>query len=381
MDIQDFLIRNYQWIIGAIAVPFVLYFLQKNKKAMINFLKMEQRSNKSSTFYQAEKIIIKQAGLSVTDARDIANSIFRENFPKLQAVARAEAKKNVQLFVSELEEKITSQLNAKEINKFQDPDIQYTLYEAIKSNARIGSEELRRNLSVLMVERIKNDDQDLKRIVYNEAISTIGKLTRDQLKILTLCFLLRYTYHTGILDWRVFNYYISKKIKPFTDFKNTPAEFQHLEYAGCGSIGIGRWDFIQGFRENYSFLFLKPLEQSGVDELNLQEDLKSEIVTQKENKYFFRFRNSKELKEYLEKKSVNTTLIDKISNMYQEYIQNEEEVRKKVYEETDGGKDLARAWADSQLEHLSLTSVGIVIGAAYYEQIIEEKIYIDIWIN
>ncbi len=67
--------------------------------------------------------------------------------------------------------------------------------------------------------------------------------------------------------------------------------------------------------------------------------------------------------------------------MYQEYIQNEEEVRKKVYEETDGGKDLARAWADSQLEHLSLTSVGIVIGAAYYEQIIEEKIYIDIWIN
>jgi len=381
MIIQDFLIKNYQWVIGAIVVPFIIYFLAKEKNKIMKFLKIEQSEIKNNTFYQAEKIFVKQTGLSIADVKDIAISTFEDNFPKLQALAKVEAKKNVQLFFNELEKKIASQLNVEEINKFQDPDIQHALYEAIKSNARIGSEGLRRNLSALIVERIKNDNQDLKRIVYNEAISTIGKLTGDQLKILALCFLLRYTYYTGILSWDVFNYYISKKIKPFTDFKNTTAEFQHLEYAGCGSIGIGSWDFIKGFRENYSFLFLKPIEQSEVDGLNLQEDLKLEIITLKENKYLFRFRNSKGLREYLEKKSIEAVVIDKVNNVYQKNIQSEEEIRKKIYEEADGGKSLAKVWADSQLKHLSLTSVGIVIGAIYYEQIIGEKLDIDIWIN
>jgi len=381
MDIKEFFIRNYQWIIGAIAVPFIIYFLSKKKNEIMKFFKTEQKTVKNSTFYQAEKIFVKQTGLSVADVKDIAILTFRDNFPKLQAVAKAEAKKNVQLFVSELEKKINSQLSAKEINKFQDPDIQYVLYEAIKSNARIGNEGLRKNLSALMIERIKNDEQGLKKIAYNEAISTIGKLTKDQLKILTLCFLLRYTYYTGILNWKVFDYYISKKIKPFTDFKNTNAEFQHLEYAGCGSIGIGSWDFAKGFRENYSFLFLKPLEQNEVDRLNLQEDLKSEILTQKENKYFFKFRNLKELKEYLEKKSVDAALVDRINNMYQKYIRNEQEIKEKICKETEGGKDLIKIWADSPLKHLSLTSVGIVIAATYYEQVVGEKINIDIWIN
>jgi len=37
--------------------------------------------------------------------------------------------------------------------------------------------------------------------------------------------------------------------------------------------------------------------------------------------------------------------------------------------------------SNSSLENLTLTSVGIVIGAMYYEKIIREEIQIDIWIN
>jgi hypothetical protein len=98
--------------------------------------------------------------------------------------------------------------------------------------------ELHKNLSSLIIQRINNDNEDLKRIVYDEAISTINKLTIDQLKIITLCYLLKYTSYGGIVSWEAYKKYLDRHIKPFLGFKNTNAEFQHIEYAGCGSIGI-----------------------------------------------------------------------------------------------------------------------------------------------
>lgn len=383
MDIQDFLIRNYQWVIGAIVIPLIIYFLQKKRKEIINFFKMEQKGNKNSTFYQAKKIVIKQTGLNVVDVKEIAQSVFRENFPRLKEQAMIEAKGNVKLFIEELDRKITAKLGKEEINKFRDPDIQYVLYEAIRMTARKNSEELRRNLSTLIVERVQNDDKDLKRIVYNEAIGTIGKLTADQLKIITLCYLLGYTSHTGINSWKSFTEYLNKHIKLFLGFKNTNAEFQHIEYAGCGSIGIGSRDLINIYRLQYSFLFLNLVEQSAINTLNISDNLKDEIfvLDQQENKYFIRFKNKADLEEYLKKQSSNTDLNNKLLQLYESHIKNNEEVKKKIIEETDLGKELIGLWEKSNLRHLSLTSVGIVIAATYFEQITGEKINIDIWIN
>ena len=379
----DFLIKNYQWIIGAIAVPFIIYFLQKKRKEIINFFKMKQKGGKNSTFYQAEKIVIRQNRLSVRDVKEIANSVFRENFPKLKEQAMVEANENVRIFIEELDRKVATKLSEEEINKFRDPDIQYVLFEAIRTTARKKSEELRKNLSTLIVERIKNDGKDLKRIVYNEAIGTIGKLTADQLKIITLCYLLKYTCYTGINSWKLFNEYLMKHIRPFLRFKDTNAEFQHIEYAGCGSIGIGSWDLINIYRSHYSFLFLNLVERSKIDALNIPDNFREEIfvLDQQENKYFVRFKNKTDLEEYLKKQSSNTDLNNKLLQLYESHIKNNEEVKKKIIKETNLGKELIALWEKSNLRYLSLTSVGIVIAATYFEQITGEKINIDIWIN
>jgi len=383
MEIRDFLIRNYQWVIGAIFIPFIIYFFQKKRKEVVNFLKMEQKGNKNNTFYQAKNIVVKQTGLSVVDVKEIAQSVFRENFPRLKEQAMIEAKENVKLFVEDLDRKITARLSEEEINKFRDPDVQYVLFEAIRITARKKSEELRKNLSALIVERVKNDDKDLKRIVYNEAIGTIGKLTVDQLKIITLCYLLRYTFYRGIKSCKSFNEYLNKRIKPFLGFKNTNAEFQHIEYSGCGSIGIGAWNLINILRSQYSFLFLNLVEQSTIDALNISNKLKEDIFVlgQQESKYFIKFKNKEDLEKYLKRQSLDTNLNDKLLQLYESHLKNNEEVKKKIIEETDLGKKLISLWENSNLEHLSLTSVGIVIAATYFEQITGEKINIDIWIN
>jgi len=62
-------------------------------------------------------------------------------------------------------------------------------------------------------------------------------------------------------------------------------------------------------------------------------------------------------------------------------FRSNDEIKKKIIEETSVGKELLELWEKSNLKHLSLTSVGITIGASYFEQTTGEKIDIGIWIN
>jgi hypothetical protein len=58
-------------------------------------------------------------------------------------------------------------------------------------------------------------------LFYNEAVATIGKLTSDQLKIITLCFLLRYTISFQVSSWEKFkNYKSSISARQETSFAN-----------------------------------------------------------------------------------------------------------------------------------------------------------------
>ena len=130
-------------------------------------------------------------------------------------------------------------------------------------------------------------------------------------------------------------------------------------------------------------MFLNSVEKKEIDELNLQENVKQEIVVldTKEDKYLIRFMNKGILEKYLKKKQVNEEIAKKLGLIYESHIKNNDDVKKKILDETEIGKELLDLWENSNLKHLSLTSVGIVIGASYFEQVTGEKIDIGIWIN
>ena len=219
-----------------------------------------------------------------------------------------------------------------EIAKLREPDTQLTLMEAAKISGRKQSEELRNLLANLVVSRIKNDNsgkEELKNIVYNEAISTINKLTIDQLKIITLCYLLRYTSYGGIISWDTFKNYLSTHVKPFIGFKNTNAEFQHIEYAGCGSIGIGSWDLVNIYRQQYSFLFFNLIEKDKIDNLSLPNKNEIVVLDSKEDKYFFKFKNKTEFENQLKQNKTDDEIIKKLISLYESNIKSDGEVKKK----------------------------------------------------
>ena len=352
------------------------------KKVNSPSLKIENKAEEVKT--QIGQVNIQQ-GLSYSEAKDLIVSVVDQKLIAFKDEAKVTYDQRTEKFKKLITDKIKN-LPEEEIAKLKEPDTQLTLIEAAKISGRKQNEELRNLLANLVVSRIKNDKsgkEELKNIVYNEAISTINKLTVDQLKIITLCYLLKYTSYGGIISWDSFKNYLNVDIKPFLNFKNTNAEFQHIEYAGCGSIGIGSWDLINIYRQQYSFLFFNLIEKEQVDKLSLPNKIKNEIVVldTKEDKYFIKFKNKSEFENHLKKNNADDKTIKKLMSIYENHIKNNDEVKKKIVAETDIGKELIELWEKSNLKHLSLTSVGIVIGASYFEQTVGEKIDISIWIN
>lgn len=371
-------------LIEKISIIFKFYKINSPSIKLSSKTNIENKADEVKT--QIGQVNIHQ-GLTYSEAKDLIVSVVDQKLVAFKDEAVTIYKERANEFVKLLTERI-KELPEEEIIKLKEPDTQLTLIEAAKISGRKQNAELRDLLANLVINRIKNDKsgkEELKNIVYNEAISTINKLTIDQLKIITLCYLLRYTSYTGIRSWETFNSYLNSHIKPFLGFKNTNAEFQHIEYAGCGSIGIVRWDLLNIYRNEYSFLFINLISKQDIDDLNIPENIKKEIVIldQKEDKYFLRFRNKNDLEKYLKEKSKNEELNKKIINIYEANIKSNDDIKDKIVKETDIGKEIFDLMEvnNGNLARLSLTSVGIAIAATYFEQIVGEKIDINIWIN
>ncbi len=346
-----------------------------------------QKSGDDSTNMQAGRDIVVNTNSSIAlySIEEVAKQLMDSVFGELPDETKQQINANQKSYFQTLSENLGNIIKQNEDLKkvIDSPDFQYISKTASISASRSSSVELHKNLSSLITQRINNNDEDLKRIVYDEAIATIGKLTIDQLKIITLCYLVKYTSYGGILSWEAYEKYLTSHIKPFLGFKNTNAEFQHIEYAGCGSIGISSWDVLNIHKQQYSFLFLNLVEKEQVDNLNFPAEIKKEVVVlnQKEDKYFVRFKNKTDLENYIKEKEIDDEIGKKFVSIYESHIKNNEEIKKKITEETSEGKELLELWEKSNIKHLSLTSVGIAIGASYFEQTTHEKIDISIWIN
>ncbi|MBI4973487.1 hypothetical protein HZC27_02655 [Candidatus Roizmanbacteria bacterium] len=343
-----------------------------------------QKSGDDSTNLQAGgDIVINSNKVALYSIEEVARQLMGSVFGELPDETKKQIEANQKSYFQALSENLGRIIKQnEELKKVIDsPDFQYISKTASISASRSSSAELHKNLSSLITQRINNDDEDLKRIVYDEAIATIGKLTTDQLKIITLCYLLRYTSYDGITSWDTFKNYLNTHIKPFIGFKNTNAEFQHIEYAGCGSIGIGSWNLVNIYRQQYSFLFFNLIEKDKVDNLSLPNKNEIVVLDSKEDKYFFKFKNKIEFENHLKKNKTEDEIVKKLISLYESNIKSDSGVKKKIFDETDIGKDLLDLLEKSNLNHLTLTSVGIAIGASYFEQITGEKIDISIWIN
>lgn len=318
---------------------------------------------------------------SIDETGKLFQLLFERNFPKLRAEAERAARESVEDYCKTFMNSAKQKLDADKIEKLSDPDVQAVLTESIMEAGRKNDKELHEHLSRLMIERIQVDDNDLKRIVYNEAIKTIGKLTINQLKIITTCLLLRYITDNNLTSLEAFEEYIKKYIFPFLDFKDSFADFQHIEYTGCGSImGVGSWDFMKRIKDSYTQFRHYVISSEDVTNLNLPNQVQSDLFElNQESSLEFKFKERKLLDDYLAGRSIENKakIQEKFSDSqregdgnWTEFINKSETIQKTL--------DVVKK---TEIKSLSLTSVGVVIGIMYYEKITSDTISLEGWIS
>ncbi len=107
------------------------------------------------------------------------------------------------------------------------------------------------------IEASKNN-ADILQIVLNEFLITAPKLTNYQLAVLSIIFLFRHTQNFRVGNHQTLGEYFDNHVLPFADnLSKSPSCYQHLEYSGCGSVGIGEVALEAILGNTYQGLFFK----------------------------------------------------------------------------------------------------------------------------
>lgn len=323
-------------------------------------------------------------GMDYQNTKSLCQDLIRNELEKYKSDAEQLAKERDEKFLSTLFEKLHRENidDNSMCKEFRNPDMQYTFVEAQKAFIRLGTPELETILSNLLVDRAKESNRTLLQIALAEAVSVVPMLLPSQLDILALCFRLRYTRNNIINNLPTFFNYIQEQILPHVpNAIDKISSFQHLVYTKTASIDLGEISLENIFIETYGGLFL-----SGYipEELNnfpkKYPDLFIQCI-QDPSKIQINSISREALDEQLS--SINN-MPDEDKRFIQEHFSNnlmsQNAIKDFICSNIPSSKMLFSQWNDTSLKHLTLTSVGIVLGANRCKQISGTTFDMNIWI-
>ncbi len=345
----------------------------------------EQNVAHDSTAIQAGgNVTITKTGLTYAEVRDVALGVFRANFYELAGVAKEIAKARAEEITEEFLSKLQKE-NPTGLEKSHDPDFQYALFTVQKEYARNGDKDLGDLLVDLLVDRSKQEQRDILQIVLNESLDTAPKLTENQLAVLAVIFLFKYTQNFGVSNHQMLGEYLDKYVASFASkvVKNM-ACYQHLEFSGCGAIGLGATslEFILG--TTYQGQFLKGFDEKEVTDRGISIGLDPRFFVPCLNNPFkvqVRTNNKELLDKAFEAQAITPEDRAKISALFDVGKMNDTEIKDKCIEIRPYMSRLFETWSESAMKSFTLTTVGIAIGHANIKRLAGEFADLSIWIN
>lgn len=302
---------------------------------------------------------------------DLITSIIQGCHPVFRDIAQTVFEQRVSIFKERLLEELKLLLS-QELEKLKDPDTQFAIIGAARISGRQKNEDRIKLLSRLLANRIRNsthdDKEEFKNIVCDEAIATVNKLTDDQLKIITLCYLLNYQ-HRHITSQEQLIEHLNCNVEPFLDFNNDLSEFQHIEYTRCGSIAgppNTANELINVLLDKYSFLRFKEITPEEL--LTIPEEIRNDLVNKEDNRFYQRFHYDMAFGA-LNGKIKDNTVKEEMNNFYRSKIISNLITDKEIIENVSCGERLLHVYRTASLSTLSLTSVGIALAIHYFNQV------------
>lgn len=319
-------------------------------------------------------------GIPPLDVISMFQILIEGEFPKFEN-SQLKMKNNIENFAKIFVKMGLGKISEEDKEKFTDPDLRFILTDAVKTASRKNDSNLHEILSNLVIQRIHHDDE-IKQVVFNEAISIMGKLTSNQLKIITLHFVLTKVSWHKIQTIENLNIFFKDVFSKLIPFKDTDAEFGHLQSIGCMQQSIGTWDVVNVFfKGSCSNLFLKEFSSDEIKKLEIKYPEIEEIFEKnKGDSYKCKSVNSHELQKYISKSS-ETNIKSELLSMYNSHFIALEEIKKVIESIPLGNELLKQCNNESSITSNNLTGVGVAIALAYLEVTTNVKLDPNTWIN
>jgi hypothetical protein len=322
--------------------------------------------------------------MTYSDVKDAALGVFEANFYRLSSLARQTAEQRAEEVTEKLLERLLRE-HPEGFAQANDPGFQHALYTVQREHARTGDVNLGGLLVDLLVDRTRHPQRDIMQIVLDESLNTAPKLTEGQLAVLSVVFLFKYTQNQGIGNHQMLGSHMDRVLQPFAaKVQKNNAWYQHLEFTGCGTIGLGEIGLESILGTTYQGLFLKGFDPSEISARGITAGSEPRLFMSCLNdpsKIQVRTNSHETLESLFDQAAILTEDRQKIKGLFDETKMSESEIQAKCIELCPYMAHLFDVWSDSPMKNFTLTSVGIAIGHANIRKIAGEFANLAIWIN
>ena len=329
-------------------------------------------------------IVVTNVGLSYAEVRTVALDVYKSNAIELAGIAAATANSRVEEFTESFLARLLRE-NPQGVSNFTDPDFLNGLFKAQNEYARSGDKDLESLLVDLLTDRSKQQRKGLLKIVLNESLETVAKLTDSQLASITLIFLLRYRIDQGISTEKKLGEFLDESIGAYLGkLSSGVADFQHLEYARCGKVETGTISLEHLFTENFRGLFSKGFELDKVSARRIDANRCQRFFCRCLNdplRLQISALNMDVLQQMFAADSLDEHHRKQIEELYRGNPLGELEVREKCTTLRPYMKDVFHTWSNTSFNKFTLTSVGIAIAHANARRTMANVGDLAIWIN
>ncbi len=353
-------------------------------KKMTNKSSQKQDAGDNSTNLQGQQVIVNQ-GISYSDAKEIANDVFKANFIELKQEAAAIAQERAE----EVTEKVISELNERHpesISEFEQPAMQDALFNVQKQYAISGDQDLGDLLVDILVDRASEPNRNMVQIVLDESLSIAPKLTIEQFDTLTLNFLLVRTRRMDVKNYDELIAHFKKRIVPFVgNLSDSHSDFTHIEYLGCGHVRAGNYGLLeQRLRDTYKAFFSSGFSQEELEvEIGEGLNLAGIIIPcfHDASKLQIGVLDESVLEHVSNQNGLDQEVVAKLKQYFTKTTQSHDDIKNMLLEAIPEMEKIFDIWNKSSFNQLELTSVGIAIAHANYRRRTGEKMDLSIWIK
>lgn len=351
--------------------------------------KQIQKSGDNSQLIQAGGDV--HVGITYEDARQIALDVFKANFLELIGEAFEVAERRVIELVESFLNKLLKS-NPTGLESAKDPDMQYVLFTAQREYARTGEKNLGDLLVDLLVDRACDPERSLRQIVLNESISVAPKLIEKQFSVLSLILMIRYTCDVNIKSLEAFSNFLEELISPFIDgLPKDDSCYQHMEYAGCGSIQtvenvlLVRGNNLESvFVSTFPGIFWKGMEKSNVTSLiGREQSFEDLIIPCLHDPKLFQLSSffSDSLEKICSERNYSKELLTLLKKFQEQFQMGDNEAKNYILSVCPNISELLDVWKNSPMKNFTLTSVGITIANANIRRKTGNEFNLSMWIK